>query len=529
MATRNFTFVGLGHVTGQVKYAANGETAANFSVTVQSLNADFGGLRWGTTNAAGFYQIDDVPVGPFVVSTGDLSRQLWGEGSGTLARDGDTAEVNVLLESNAITLPTIRYDANNFAYDVQSDGTIAHGTNPFNSAFKLDVIVNGAASRFEGGSIPTVEQNGREIVTRQNGVAGLNVTRKLFVPATGYFSRLLEVISNPTTDPITVDVRVTSGMSANLNIVSTSSGDNLLSLADAATADRWLVVDDGTNGDPALIGGQPATGFAFDGTGATVHAAVASYLGGNPGQLQLGWNQVVVPPGGTVALMHFATQQTGRQAAAASVDRLSQLPPEAIEGLTADEIAAIINFAVPADGRSLVVALPPLTGTITGRTFEGDGVTPTPNASVTVKSSNLFFGRTYYTNSDGAGIFTFDTSFSSTGGSRLVPIDGFTLQASHPRTGVTSPFVAGAFDAGATLASRDIVFSSTSILNGTVRRHTGAAVTNGTVLAHSATPPLSVSTSIVNDASYRLTGLPAATYTLTATVPHPVRERRSSG
>jgi hypothetical protein len=520
VATRNFTFVGIGRVVGQVKFAATGDTAPDFGVTVQSLNADFGGVRQGTTNAAGFYQIDDVPVGPFGVSTGDLSRQLWGEGAGTLARDGDTAEVNVLLESNAITLPTIRYDANNFVYDVQPDGTIAHGSSPFNSAFKLDVIVNGAASRFAGGSIPTVEQSGREIVTRQNGLAGLNVTRKLFVPATGYFSRQLEVLSNPTLDPITVDVRVTSGMLGGLNVVGTSSGDSFLSLADPATADRWVVVDDLSDGDPALIGGQPATAFAFTGAGAAAPAGLASYTLSNPAQLQVGWNHVVVPPGGTVSLLHFAAQQTSRAAAAASVDRLSQLPPEALEGLTADEIAAIVNFAVPQDGRSLVAALPPLSGAITGRVFEGDSSSPTASAQVALLSGNLFYGRTHRVSTDATGAFTFDARFAE-GNSRPVPIDTFTLQALHPTTGVASPLVAGAFDAGAALASRDIIFNNTSVLTGTIRRHTGAAVTSGSVRASRVAPPLNTNTSINGDATYRLTGLPPGTYALTASVPHP--------
>ena len=46
---------------------------------------------------------------------------------------------------------------------------------------------------------------------------------------------------------------------------------------------------------------------------------------------------------------------------------LIQLPPEALAGLSSDELAQIQNFHAPADGVSSVPPLAPLTGTITGR------------------------------------------------------------------------------------------------------------------------------------------------------------------
>ena len=52
---------------------------------------------------------------------------------------------------------------------------------------------------------------------RQDGVAGLNVTRKVFVPTTGYFARYLELLSNPTAQDIAVDVAVESRLYGGYN------------------------------------------------------------------------------------------------------------------------------------------------------------------------------------------------------------------------------------------------------------------------------------------------------------------------
>ncbi|MCU1382351.1 MAG: LamG domain protein jellyroll fold domain protein [Acidobacteria bacterium] len=516
VVTKNFTFVGLGQVRGQVKYAATGGTAADFSVTVQTRNPDFTAAHSAVTNAAGFYEINDVPVGPFTASTGNLAQQLWGEGDGALAHGGDVAEINILLQNNAIALPATRSDANNFSVDVQPDGTLGSSI-VFNEALALDIVVSGAPHRFTGGEVPTAEQSGREIVTRQNGLAGLNVTRKLFVPLTGYFARALDFFSNPTADPITVDVQLTTELANGMIVRSTSSGDVAVSVADAANPDRWVAFDDSLDGDPALVGGRPAAAFVFDGAGARTRAATVS-VAGTPSRLQLGWTQIVVPPGGAVALLHFAVQQTSRFATAASTDRLVRLAPEALEGMTPDEIAAIVNFAVPADGHSIVAALPALTGSVSGHVFEADGSTPAPFTRLTFKSGVPVFGRTQHVGADAIGAFSF-TSAADDGASHPIPLDTFTLAAQHPLTGVASPSIAGGFGVDDATAQLDVVFNNTAMVSGTVRRHNGVAVTTGFVrVSLVLNGPVIASAAIGSDARYRVAGLLPGTYVLSASI-----------
>ena len=125
----------------------------------------------------------------------------------------------------------------------------------------LDLVTDTGTARFEGAAIGTVEELGREIVARQQSLAGLNVTRKVFLPRTGYFARYLEIVSNPTAAPITVAVRVTSILPREgYDLIGTSSGDTVLDISNAATRDRWVVFD-----DPAGAQHPMSAAFVFDG------------------------------------------------------------------------------------------------------------------------------------------------------------------------------------------------------------------------------------------------------------------------
>lgn len=528
VVTRNLTLVGLGTVTGQV-LNPDGTVAPGVGVRVQSINSVVGGFFTATTGTDGRYGVGGVPVGGFVVTA--TSGQTRGETSGHIDQDGQQVTADVHLLNNAITLPVNLWDANNFFFNVQPNGSILDGTNSFfrgdfgtnQGGMLLDLVSGGTADRFEGASIGSTEEGGREIAVRQPGVAGLDVTRKVFVPRTGYFARYLEVLSNSSPDPVTVNVQVLSNVRPYVGaprVVATSSGDATLDVSDALAPDRWVVVDDGTDGDPALVTTLPATAFAFDGPGAGAHVGRAAFVT-NPGfgQLTYEWSGVTVPAGGTVAFLHFAAQQASRAAARASAERLVQLPPEALSGLSPEEIGWIRNFAVNPDGTSGLAALPPLNGTVGGRVLAGDGATAVPFASVRFRSRNIFFGRTQFLSSGTDGSFTLTSTFDDSGSSRAVPVDGFVLQAFHPQTGVQAPEALGSFPAGQVATAKDVVFSNTGLIRGAVMRHTGAPVTSGFVQASGAS--IFISASIGADARYVLTGLLPGTYTLTAVAFHP--------
>ncbi len=117
------------------------------------------------------------------------------------------------------------------------------------------------------------------------------------------------------------------------------------------------------------------------------------------------------------------SQEPNRPSASAAADRLAQLAPEAIAGLTPDETALIRNFVVPADGTSTLDPLPPIAGTVTGRLLASDGVIVVPSGQMTFKSAIPVFGRTYTAFSNGAtGAFTFATNLNGVSNQIAIPL-----------------------------------------------------------------------------------------------------------
>ncbi|HEY6871526.1 MAG TPA: carboxypeptidase regulatory-like domain-containing protein [Geobacteraceae bacterium] len=513
------SLVGLGSVSGRV-LMPDSSSAGSFHVTVRSLNADFGRTVTAITDAAGYYLVERLPVGPFAVSAGDAARQLLGEASGIISADGDTASGDLILQNNAFTPPRTLLDGNLYHYDIQTDGTLASGeqsifrqsyTSGLKGAASLEVVSGGTVVSFGGDAIGTQEDQARELVLRQQGLAGLNVTRKVFVPLEGYFARYLEILTNPGSAPVTVDLRVKTSFSPGADgvvVISTSSGDNQLDVADPASRDTWAVVDDSNAAQP------PAVALVWGGEGATPPTS-ASFSASAPANLQATWQGITVQPGQTVALLHFVVQQTSRDAAQTAAQRLMQLPPEALSGISGEELAAIVNFAPPADGTSLLEALPPLTGEVTGQVLASDGLTPAPAGTpVTITSTAPLFARSYQSTTDGSGIFRFISNLWSTTPSLGIPVVDFTLKARvTPGSGFDSPLVSGSFAAGANATMKNITFDNTGILSGIVLSHARAPLSGVSVRTVSGlysrsgtTPP---------DGSYRFPFLPAGAYTVT--------------
>ncbi len=536
----DLTFVGLGSVHGRV-LNPDSSSAAGISVQIRSLHPTFGRSYNVTTDAAGFWEVLSVPVAAFSVRAGDVGRGLLGEAYGTLATHGDRAGADILLQSNAVDLPQTRYDGNNFLFDLQPNGSIHSGSvNAFldtptalqRGASLLEVIADGTPTPFTGSAIGTVEDGGREVATRESGVAGLHVTRKVFVPRDGYFARYLETLANPSDQPVTVDVRVRSNVRGpsfttcsffscgwsiqSSSVIATSSGDIVINVGDPLTADRWVVLDDNVNTDPFVTTNIPALAMVFDGAAAATRAGSASFTPGDAGLMEYRWNSLTIPAGGTASLMHFVVQQTTRAGATLAASRLSQLPPEALDGLSPEEVGTIANFAVPAEGVSTLEPLPSLAGTVTGRLFEGDGATPVTGGYVVFRSNHLLFGREQFVAVDPGGRFTFSQVVVE-GGSRMVPADSYTVWSNHPVTQVASPRLAGAFVDGALASERDVVFP-TGTAAGVVRRHDGTVLSVGFV---SISGLFSGSTSIGSDGSFLFRGLGAGAYTFSTTLANP--------
>jgi hypothetical protein len=98
----------------------------------------------------------------------------------------------------------------------------------------------------------------------------------------------------------------------------------------------------------------PVLGHLLAGPGAATVPATAqigplycSYYGGCTYGAYYRWNGLTLQPGQRLILMHFAVQESDPTAAQAAINRLEQLPPDALAGLTADDKAVVVNFRVP--------------------------------------------------------------------------------------------------------------------------------------------------------------------------------------
>jgi len=534
---------GTGTVTGTV-FDPNGVPAAGVGIT---LDSSVSGLRdlFATTDSAGVYSIPRVPEGSFNLLASRGQDLLAGAAFGEITADGQVLAIDIQLQADLIppnpgTLARL-FDVHNFEAAIQQDGSIRDGSvnvfrgdGGFARGGLLLAVDDGSGVAPFTGNGGTFELGGRQVAIPPVAptTSGLIVARKIYVPQDGYFTRYLEVLTNPTVAPITVDVELAShyrfiqvvrdGFTFDEppRIVSSSTGESDY-VVGVPNPDRWVVVDDNIDADPARSTNLPTVAHAFDGEGAAVAATAGSFttdLGARFGRLRTTWEGLVVPPGETVILLHFTVQQTGRLAAQASAARLVALPPEALAGLSAAERGRIVNFAVPADGVSTLPALPPVDGAVAGSVFEGDGATLVPNATVRWRSNQPIFGRVFSVRADGAGRYSLASRFNNSGSSLPVPRAPFTVEATHPQTGIVSGAAVGDFGGGSA-AEQDVIFSATGLIVGTVRRPDGTVASTGTVRLTGDAILGAFTTSIAIDGRYRFTGLPPGIYTLVATTP----------
>lgn len=525
--TRDLALVATGSVTVRVLDPA-GTPAAEVDVRLSSFNPEVGVQTDLKTDEQGLCRFEFVPVGRFTANaTRNGTPRLEGETQGQVSQSGEEAAAEVRLVDNTFTLPGELRDGNDMPFDVQPDGTIATGKDElFNRAsaagsggLLLDVVVGGTAHRFEGTRLASARQDGREFVINQAGVGGLDVTRKVFVPAHGYFARYLEVMTNSSSQPVTFDLKVQSNLfSINGSsygppqVLNTSSGDSSFGVSD-----RWVTLDDTRDSDAVddNIPNMPSAAFVFDGAGAREHASAAGITGsGRARVLTYAWGGVTLQPGQTVAYLHFSVQEANRTAAKAAAERLAQLPPEALSGLSLEDISQVQNFDVPADGAGTVELLPRLDGKLTVRVLASDGVTPVGFKRVLFKSKHPLYPLTLTGGTDEAGYVAFasEVGFGST---RTVPTFGFSARAEGGRDAVVAT-TDGEFPAGQHEASVELVFTETGVVRGIVRRHNGEAVSGATVDLYGPGGPNDFvgRTQTGPDGGYYITLVPPGSYTL---------------
>jgi hypothetical protein len=510
IVTVNLAFNGLGTVSGQVTFADSTAAADEF-VSLQSLNPTLGGFFSATTDANGKYSISNVPVGGFVAAVEDYAKGQVGSATGTIASDGQPVTANIQMSSSLITtFPVDLTDGNNFVYDIYYNGSLEYGTNyAYDGAEELYLIDSGGTSSEYGygeNEVAIYELNNQGISLQEPGLDDLTVTRKVYVPSNGYFARYLEILTNPGTTPVTVSVQLQTyfGYYYESALMANSNG--------TPTVDRttqWMV-EGPTGTNTAYPAGPPTVSEVLAGPGAAQTLASASYSGSD---LTYQWDNVTVQPGASAIFMHFTSQQATSAASVASAERLVQLPPEALEGLTVDEISEIQNFSLPANGVSTLPPLsPPATGSVSGSVFDSDGSTPVADAPVSVRSGDLIFGKIVSGKTDANGLY------SVTG----VPLESYSVSAQNPVTSILSPFVSGNFATGATSAQTNVIFSNTGQLQGVFLAADGVTpITGGNVnIENSEDATLATGVTTDSNGNFTISGVLQGSYTVIGTIPN---------
>jgi hypothetical protein len=535
---QNLTLLGNGQVEGFVSYPGGG-IAAGVVVTLDS-RVSGSDKRTSRTDSSGHYQFNNVPVGNFDVESVHILNRFGVVESGEVIFSGELVVLNVEMKENQLpsSVSTVAsyYDANGFSYSIQRDGTIRDGTSSvflgdsdiYRGAARLDIFEGDKIYPFIGGSIGYGNDSRETIINKITG--SIAVTRKIFVPENGYFSRYIESFNNPSDQEITITARIDShyrisqssriidGVQqrflAPMGIVSSSSLDTFLNVT-AGIPDRWVVLDDFSDEDPFITSNLPALSHLFDGIGGQVSASSAEYLSGFTGfnRMRVAWT-ITIPANETRSIMHFVSQQTSRESAFSSVQRLDLLPPESLEGLSSEEISQIINFSLPSDGSSAVPELPELLNTVEGSVFEFDSVA-IENAEVIFNSDSSLFNRTYKSITDENGHFNF-TGRSQGKDSIAIPAGSFSMRATHPQSGadVDQQFTNSN-------GMSNLVFDSTGTISGSVRRFDGVVASFGKVELIGEKLADTLTAAIPEDGQYKFTGLPAGQYQLIATFPVP--------
>jgi phage baseplate assembly protein gpV len=325
-------------------------------------------LRRASLLAAAVGALALAPAGSALAATCDL-RDPAPVGSARSLFDGEGYEWDTRGDVSPAETPS------NSAYGVLADGGSAGplGTPPGVRA--ADDTFDWWGQLFVGGVAPenayfsttngdcAFEADGRELAYPVLDVSGLKVQRKIYVPPSGAGARLLDIVANPTSAPITTSVVVGDlttrdigdlGSDSFTNVRATSSGD-----ASLTADDDW-----GVSTDAATSGGDAAFGYVWNG-GGSQRAALAQ-IGGpaldDPattlGQEQLGWGwaSVTIAPGEAAAFTSWLVQKVTASGSFADQWPLAEQGAQALRsaplasvfaGMDAAEIKAVRNWARP--------------------------------------------------------------------------------------------------------------------------------------------------------------------------------------
>ncbi len=189
-------------------------------------------------------------------------------------------------------------------------------------------------------SVPAVVAcTNRQYVYTAQTIGSLSVQRKVFVPNNDRFIRWMNIFTNTSGAPVTFTM-VTSnnlGSDSNTRVVTTSSGDNVVT-----TADTWVTSFQAFSGSTSS---DPRIGHVMWGPGAATPISNVHFVDGDdrpywsyPITLAVGQSKIVVT---------YATGQGTKAAAAAQAAAIDAFGANAQQCMSATELSEVVNFVAP--------------------------------------------------------------------------------------------------------------------------------------------------------------------------------------
>jgi len=235
------------------------------------------------------------------------------------------------LQGSASTIT----DGSGYVWDIDEVGAVWNGSS--------DAYDAGMAMIVDGVDFPLSAkvQNGNEVTVGPATLSGLTVTRSVFVSPTTNFARWVDTFANPTGNDIIVSLAYQSnpGADSNFTVFDSSNGNATLE-----TSDLWVGTDDASNG-----GGDPSLYFNIhDNTTEYRPSSVTTTVFNCFGTQGVGWEygSLVVPAGKTVGILTVLGQNPDQATASANGTTFSD-PSNVMEGITADQRRAVVNWTLP--------------------------------------------------------------------------------------------------------------------------------------------------------------------------------------
>jgi len=150
--------------------------------------------------------------------------------------------------------------------------------------------------------------------------AGLQMSRKVYVPSTDSFARWLNIFYNPTASPISFRVIIANNLGSDSN--TTITGSSNTGTSSPTTADTWVATFQNFSGTTSS---DPRLGHVLQGASAAVPLSGVHFANGDDNPF---WSyDLTVNPGATEVIMNFVAVQPTKAAAATKAASLAANPP----------------------------------------------------------------------------------------------------------------------------------------------------------------------------------------------------------